>query len=365
MPAPDLKTLKLKDPKDYQDHRPLPDGLRRPRHRDRQADLRHRRHAARHALCRVSRSARVFGGKAVSANLDEIKKLPGVQHAFIVERPGHNPEPSVAGDPGLENGIAIVADTWWHAQSARKKLQVNWNEGHGARNTQRRLRAAGRRTVANSLRSEPSARTATPKRPSRAAAQGGRRRLFLSVHLARSAGAAELHRALQKRQDRDLVQQPESRATAAAGSQDAWIPETDVTIHMMRGGGGFGRRLTNDYMVEAAWISKTSRRAREVLWAREDDMDARLLSSRRLPVPQGRARFHRAKSSPGTTTSSATATGEPSRRRRRRWRRPSSRSALCPNYALHASVQPLGMRTGALRAPEQQRFCVRDSVVHR
>ena len=27
----------------------------------------------------------VFGGKAVSANLDEVKRLPGVKHAFIVD----------------------------------------------------------------------------------------------------------------------------------------------------------------------------------------------------------------------------------------------------------------------------------------
>ncbi len=29
----------------------------------------------------------VFGGKVAAHNLDEIKKLPGVRHAFVVERP--------------------------------------------------------------------------------------------------------------------------------------------------------------------------------------------------------------------------------------------------------------------------------------
>ncbi len=65
----------------------------------------------------------VFAGKAVSANLDAIKREPGIKHAFIIE-----PAPNTPLD-GLLGGVAIVADSWWYAQNARKKLQVTWDEG--------------------------------------------------------------------------------------------------------------------------------------------------------------------------------------------------------------------------------------------
>src|SRR5258708_4093012 len=57
--------------------------------------------------------------------------MPGVKHAFVVDgiaKPGN----VVGSDPGIEPGVAIVADSWWLAQSARKKLDVKWNEGPGA-----------------------------------------------------------------------------------------------------------------------------------------------------------------------------------------------------------------------------------------
>ena len=77
----------------------------------------------------------VFRGTVVSANLDEIKAEPGIRDAFVVEG---RPEPLLPGpglnfgETGLLSGVAIVADTWWSAHSARQKLQVTWDEGAAA-----------------------------------------------------------------------------------------------------------------------------------------------------------------------------------------------------------------------------------------
>src|SRR5688572_309261 len=73
-------------------------------------------------LSAVFEKCPVFGGKAVSANLDEIKKLPGIRHAFIVAAPAAG----ARGPAGPASGIAIVADRWWQAQNARRSLKVVW-----------------------------------------------------------------------------------------------------------------------------------------------------------------------------------------------------------------------------------------------
>ncbi len=73
----------------------------------------------------------VFGGKVKSANLDEVKQLPGVRHVLVIDGTltlaGFTPP-----EPGMEPGVAIVADTWWQAQKARKTLKVDWDNGPAA-----------------------------------------------------------------------------------------------------------------------------------------------------------------------------------------------------------------------------------------
>src|SRR5207253_4230212 len=62
------------------------------------------------------------------------------------------------------------------------------------------------------------------------------------------------------------------RAAADAVASALGIPRERVKVHVTFIGGGFGRRLIQDYAVEAALISRDAGAAVQVVWSREDDI---------------------------------------------------------------------------------------------
>jgi isoquinoline 1-oxidoreductase subunit beta len=352
MPVPDLKSLKLKPTVDYKIIGQSTPGVDVP-------DITSGKpifgidFTMPGMLYAVYQKCPVFGGKVVSANLDEVKKLPGVRHAFIAEGTA-KVGPVIEGDPGLEPGIAIVADTWWQANSARKKLNVKWDEGPGAsqstdefaRRAQELSKQAPERTLKNDGHVEDALKGAAkvvdaeysypfishaPLEPRNCSAQF-------------KDGKLEVW---------STTQQPgRGRALVA---KTLGIPEDVITIHLLRAGGSFGRGLYNDYMVEVSWIAKTVGVPVKLLWTREDDMahdyyrpggfhflkggvdaSGRLVAWNNHFVSYGEGD----KFSPSAQIQS----GE-------------FPAGFVPNFATHASVMPLRLKTGALRAPGANSQC--------
>jgi isoquinoline 1-oxidoreductase beta subunit len=202
------------------------------------------------------------GGKVKEANLDEIRKLPGVTNAFVVAGTGKPTE--------VMPGVAILATSTWAAFNARRQLKVTWDESNASKDSWSKAVSEAQQLAkqqgSESLRSTGDV--------DKAFAEGTVAEAFYTYPFVSHAplepqnttasfkdGAVEIW---------SPTQTPDGALRLVAGALG--IPVEKVTIHQTRVGGGFGRRLMNDYMCEAAAISKQAGVPVKLQWSREDDM---------------------------------------------------------------------------------------------
>jgi len=211
-------------------------------------------------------TAPAFGGRLKSVHVEVAKAAPGVVHVIPITGDGDY-------DAGLADGVAVIASNWWLANQARSKLKLDWDlsaaKGHGSDAYQTKAEAL----LAGSDKGIDIRRDGNPAIKLASAAKK------VSAHysypfLAHAPMEPQNCTALFKDGAIEIwapSQMPQGGKTAVA--KLLALPEDKVTVHVTRMGGGFGRRLMNDYMVQAAAIARrVPGTPIQLIWSREDDM---------------------------------------------------------------------------------------------
>lgn len=261
LPVPDDATVKLKDPADFKLMGKRVGGVDNPALVTGQALFGLDQVVPGMAFA-IFEKCPVYCGRVRRANLDRIKQLPGVRDAFVIEG-GDDPA-------GLASGVAIVADSTWAALSARKQLQIEWVEGNN--------------TGHSSLAYDDAAVQAAKAGGHTLRADGDTTSAFATADKVIEAAYAYpfiAHATLEPQNCTADVKGNRAEIwapTQLPGSGQALvaqvlnIPKANVTVHVTRIGGGFGRRLRNDYMAEAAAIAQRAGVPIKLTWTREDDL---------------------------------------------------------------------------------------------
>jgi isoquinoline 1-oxidoreductase beta subunit len=208
-------------------------------------------------LCAAIKACPVFEGKLVSYDETKITGRPGVVRAVKVN----------------DSTVAVVADTWWRAKSALDALPIVWDEGPAA--------AQSSATIAERLKDGLTTDNAFASRNEGDAivAIAGAAKKIDAVYgtpFLAHATMEPMNCTAKVGVDRAEVWVPtqNGEASLAALSEESGLPLDKCEVYKHVLGGGFGRRGgTQDYVRQAVAIAKQFPGVPvKMIWSREEDM---------------------------------------------------------------------------------------------
>ncbi|HUP07327.1 MAG TPA: molybdopterin cofactor-binding domain-containing protein [Caldimonas sp.] len=236
---------------------------------------------AGHRIARLDTAGKVDGSQVYAMDL----KLPGMLNAAIRDCPVFGGKvkrydaAAIAGRPGVkkvvpvgESGVAVIADTWWHAKTAVEALPIEWDGGANAQVSSASIAAmlkagldAPEGIVGNSTGD---ARGALAKAARTVTAT-------YSYPYQNHATMEVMNATVRWTPERCEVWAPtqNGEAALAVAAEAAGLPVSKCDVYKVNLGGGFGRRGQHDWLAQAVTIAKSMPGTPvKMIWSREEDM---------------------------------------------------------------------------------------------
>ncbi len=206
-----------------------------------------------------------LNGTVRSFDASQARKVEGVLEVFKIEGPEPNAPYLI-----LANGVAVVATSTWAAIKGREALQVDWEPGPNAgdnsdafwQQNSEMLKGEGQVVVDDGQFEQ--AMSAAAKVITHQ----------YQVPFVSHAPLEPQNCFAYVQQDRCHIVAPTQSPSGASRSAAAvtGIERENIHVEISRVGGGFGRRLSNDYVAEASMVSKQTGWPIKLQWTREDDV---------------------------------------------------------------------------------------------
>ncbi|MEQ9824484.1 MAG: molybdopterin cofactor-binding domain-containing protein [Puniceicoccaceae bacterium] len=202
------------------------------------------------------------GGIAIDANLDAIRAARGIEDAFILSAKG--------ADHQLLSGVAIIGESSWAVMSAANQLQVKWDRSQACNDTWSEF-------VDRAQEDFQKGGSITHSSGDFSAAQADAHQHIVSEYSYEFAAHACLEpmNCLAHYHDGIMEIWAPSQTPQSIPGEVATVTEIEssqVKVHQLRIGGGFGRKLINDVVCEVAAIAERVPYPVKLIWTREQDM---------------------------------------------------------------------------------------------
>ena len=201
----------------------------------------------------------VFGGKVKSFDANQVSGMTGVKKVVQV------------GD----SGVAVIADTFWHAKTALETLSINWDEGPNAKISSADIA----QTLKEGLDAEQAFVGNKAGGDVKQAIAGAAKKIeaVYSYPYQNHACMEPMNATVRWTPERCEMWGPTQNGEGAFAAvlSASGLAADKVDVHNVMLGGGFGRRGTypNDYVEQAVLIAKQMPGTPvKMIWSREEDM---------------------------------------------------------------------------------------------